>query len=257
MKRISATIFAAPVFLGLLALGLLALTVAGGCDDSNDTPTDGGSKSDALDAAGDGAALACTGSFSQLTRSSLGTMTVTTGKCAAAKDLDFVCAGNVTAKLHLCGTVCKDQSNDSQVQLACISPCLQSGTELSMGCADCFRDFVACTTIECAAVCAADLNADACKACQVSKGCAGALFRCSGLPTGSTSTADAAPDAVVDTAPKVDAVVDAKVDAKVDATADAKVDATADAQADATSDGGADGGTDAAADAADAADATD
>jgi hypothetical protein len=89
--------------------------------------------------------------------------------------------------------------------------------------------------------CVADPNSAACMTCQVTKGCFGTFFTCSGLPSGATPPpVDASPDAVVDAGPKVDATADAN---KVDAPVDAGVDA-----ADAAADGGSLDGADASAD---------
>jgi hypothetical protein len=223
----------------VLAASLVFALVGASCDDDTTVPkTDGGSDAGKTDTAvttdtGPVAGM-CTGTFSRLTRVQLKALSTVGGKCTTDTDLDFICTGDIATKARECGVTCKTLGAPNLPD--CVSKCLQPKTSISNGCTDCYRDLVLCTALTCQE-CVADPNSAACMTCQVTKGCFGSFFTCSGLPSGATPPpVDASPDAVVDAGPKVDATVDAKVDAGVDA-------------ADAAADGGSLDGADAAVDA--------
>jgi hypothetical protein len=222
----------------VLAASLAFALVGVSCDDDTTTPpTDAGgdAKTDSATTNDSGGPVngMCTGTFSRLTRVQLKALSTIPGKCTTDSDLDFICTGDIATKARECGVTCKTLGAPNLPD--CVSKCLQPKTSLTSSCTDCYRDLVLCTALNCQE-CVADPNSAACMTCQMTKGCFGTFFTCSGLPSGATPPpVDASPDAVVDAGPKVDATADAKVDAGVDA-------------ADAAADGGSLDGADASAD---------
>jgi hypothetical protein len=233
-----------------LALAVsLALVFVAACDDDGD----GGGRPDASDAGGDSRPLdatgaTCVGTFTGLTRSQLGAATSASGMCRMASDLDYICVADIARMASGCGSTCLmlHPATNQSALLQCVDQCLQSSKMLSVGCANCYRDLLACTLAMCPSECTSDPASAACQTCRTNRGCMGAFFTCSGLPggTGTDAGGDGRTDATGDG--RVDAVMDAGSDMR-----DAPIETGGDA-GDARLDGGADGG----ADAADAADAT-
>jgi hypothetical protein len=228
----------------VLAASLAFALVGAGCDDDTTTPpADGGgdAKTDTATITDSGAVAGmCTGTFSKLTASTLKGSSTPGGKCTSDADLNYICTGDIATKARQCGVTCKSLGAPNLAD--CVSKCLQPMTSISSGCTDCYRDLVLCSALNCQE-CISDPNSAACMTCQVTKGCFGTFFACSGLPSGAPAPADAAVDAPVDAA-KPDATVDAGGDAKVDAGPDATVDANVDGSVDAgadTADASADG----------------
>ncbi|HEY0705491.1 MAG TPA: hypothetical protein VGG33_01770 [Polyangia bacterium] len=227
-----------------LAATLALAFLASGCDDDGD-----GGKVDGGDAGADVKPLdavgaTCVGTFTGLSRAQLGSATSASGACRAASDLDYICVSDLATTARNCGTTCLmiSPGADQAALVQCVDSCLNSSRMLTAGCAVCYRNLLTCTVAMCNAECTSDPNSNACRSCQVTRGCMGAFFTCSGLPGGTPS------DGGVDSRPdSADALPDAGAD-----TRDAPIETGGGDAADARIDGGADAGVDAS----DAADAT-
>jgi hypothetical protein len=185
----------------VLALSLGFALVASGCDDDNDNkPVDAKTDVPAGDGGGDAnTAGKCTGTYSQINRTQLGQMSSGSGKCANMKDLDFICTANLADRARACGITCLGSGALPAAIPGCVSMCIQGSAttpDLTMGCADCYRDLFSCTLAKCNA-CTTDPSSAACTSCQQTQGCLPTFFQCSGLP-GGTLTPDAGVDATPD-----------------------------------------------------------
>jgi hypothetical protein len=179
----------------VLAVSLVLAVGVAGCDDDSDTkPTDAKGDVSPGDGGDGGGAAKCTGTFNTLTRAQLGGATSASGKCAMTKDLDFICTANLAQRSRECGVSCLALGGNNIP--GCVTTCIQGSTanpDLTAGCADCYRDLFSCSVAKCSA-CTADPNSAACLSCQMSQGCLGAFFQCSGLPGGSLLPDGGAPD---------------------------------------------------------------
>jgi hypothetical protein len=219
------------------------------CDDDDEPRSRDGGKDTASDSKTDSAgAVMCTGSFASATRAQLGALTPPSAKCGSSSDLDLICTGDLAAKVRTAGMTCL--GNNAGNNAAVIQCVVQSLTSqgLSMTCAGCYSESVACTLQKCLAQCGTNPNAPDCIACQTVGGCISAFATCSGLPLPGGSTdggtvdsgagdggKDGATDGTTDTTPS-DAA-----DAGADTTSsDAGADAAADASADTAADVGSD-----------------
>jgi hypothetical protein len=64
----------------------------------------------------------------------------------------------------------------------CTQDCMLQKLQMSSECATCYADTVNCTIMKCLNECLGAAESDACKQCQVDKGCRAAFDDCSGLP---------------------------------------------------------------------------
>jgi len=122
----------------------------------------------------------CTGTHAALTRGQLGAATAPSGQCAMPGDLDLICTAGVATRAGICGQGCA--SMPSGMVQPCVSTCIRGGIPLGVACADCYGASVACTVQNCLAQCLVNPAAPVCVECQVTKGCTGAFFACTGLP---------------------------------------------------------------------------
>jgi hypothetical protein len=122
----------------------------------------------------------CSGSYPNLNRGQLGSMTSLAGACAKPGDLDLVCTGGLATIAGACGLACLMMP--SPAIAACTSGCLQDQAGVSPGCADCYGQTIACTQANCLNQCIANPAAPACLQCQIDKGCRSAFRSCTGLP---------------------------------------------------------------------------
>jgi hypothetical protein len=99
------------------------------------------------------------------------------GVCQNPMDCPFVVDGTARVTAGTCGKGCLASSDEN-----CARDCLLEELAMSSECAQCYVDTVACTVMKCLAECVSDPEADACKLCQVEKGCRAAFNECSGLP---------------------------------------------------------------------------
>lgn len=174
-----------------------------GCDDddNDDIAADGGADT--------AVANQCVGTFSTLTRSQLGAATMPTGQCAAAADLNIICARDVRAVTGACGQSCFLGGNADVP--GCTNMCVAAmlDPDLSAGCSNCYTNAVVCTLNNCATPCGADPNSSTCISCQAAAGCLSTFFSCSGLPGAAPSQSDAGVDASPSDAGATDASTDA------------------------------------------------
>jgi hypothetical protein len=213
--------------------------VAVACDDDDpitkrDAGRDTGTATDAkLDGATDATtAVMCTGSFASVTKATLRALTPPAAKCGSDSDIDLACTGDLAAKVRQAGLTCLGTHGaNTAAVLQCVVAGLTSGG-LSMGCAGCYAESVACTLGKCMSVCVPDPNTAGCLMCQQQQGCLSGFATCSGLPVPGASTDGGAGDAA-----KLDGSTDGTPDAPgdgggTDGTPDAGVDAGADASPD-------------------------
>ncbi len=183
----------------VLAVSLMFAVAGVGCEDDDDDrrqPTDA-----AKEAGGDGGGGMCVGSFAAVNRAGLGARTAPGGMCAASADLDYICTADLAVKGRECATSC---ASTGSVDPNCVSTCLQRGSNLSAGCASCYRDLIGCSAAMCP-TCLTNAAGDACRACQVAS-CYPRFASCSGLPVVPPGT-DGGPapgDAAVDVPAQTD-----------------------------------------------------
>jgi hypothetical protein len=101
------------------------------------------------------------------------------GVCQNPTDCPFVVDGTARKTAGECGQGCVSSGSTDE---NCARDCILDKLDMSSGCAKCYADTVTCTIMNCLAVCFADPEGDACKQCQVEKGCRAAFNECSGLP---------------------------------------------------------------------------
>jgi len=99
------------------------------------------------------------------------------GVCQNPMDCPFVVDGTARIEAGTCGKRCLGNADEN-----CARDCMLETLDMSGECAQCYADTVACTIMNCLGVCINDPEADACKECQVEKGCRAAFDECSGLP---------------------------------------------------------------------------
>lgn len=99
------------------------------------------------------------------------------GVCQNPMDCPFVIDGTARITAGTCGKGCLASSDEN-----CSVDCILEELDMSSECATCYAETVACTVMKCLAECVNDPEADACKVCQVEKGCRAAFNECSGLP---------------------------------------------------------------------------
>ncbi|HEX2876193.1 MAG TPA: hypothetical protein VHP33_33305 [Polyangiaceae bacterium] len=99
------------------------------------------------------------------------------GVCQNPMDCPFVVDGTARITAGTCGKGCLASSDEN-----CAVDCILEELAMSSECAKCYADTVACTVMKCLAECVSDPEAEACKLCQVEKGCRDAFNECSGLP---------------------------------------------------------------------------
>jgi len=99
------------------------------------------------------------------------------GVCQNDTDCPSVSSGEARMAAGTCGLGCLGSSDAD-----CASSCIVDETHMTSECATCYADAVACATKECRTPCVQDgPESDACKQCQVDKGCRAAFNECSGL----------------------------------------------------------------------------
>jgi hypothetical protein len=98
------------------------------------------------------------------------------GVCQNDTDCPFVDDGTARITAGSCGQGCIGKDED------CSRDCIVMMLDMTSECASCYADTVNCTIMNCLAECIGDPEADACKECQVDKGCRAAFDECSGLP---------------------------------------------------------------------------
>lgn len=98
------------------------------------------------------------------------------GVCQNPMDCPFVADGTARLTAGTCGQGCIGKPAN------CSRDCILKMLDMSSDCASCYADTVNCTIMNCLAECIGDPEADACKQCQVDKGCRSAFDACSGLP---------------------------------------------------------------------------
>jgi hypothetical protein len=206
----------------------------GACDDDGTKKTDARPDSGGdvkLDSGTEGGVPGmCTGTFASLNRTALGAATKPTGMCKASDDLDLICTedlgGQIRGKYAM---TCLTLLPNKTMVVECFNELVKRDyPKLSAGCLGCYTGSVLCTVDNCLGECASNPSAAACTQCQLTKGCLGNFFACSGLPSGSVPL----PDAGGGDTPAVDAPADAPADAGVDAAADAPADAASDTGSD-------------------------
>jgi hypothetical protein len=99
------------------------------------------------------------------------------GVCQNPRDCPFVVDGTARITAGTCGQGCVGDSDEN-----CSRDCITKELDMSSECAKCYADTVNCTIMNCLGQCIQDPEADACKQCQVEKGCRAAFDECSGLP---------------------------------------------------------------------------
>lgn len=182
-----------------LAFGLCFVIAAAslgnaGCDDDDGPATVTG------DAAVDGTAGAamCVATFAAYNRPGLGALTAPTGKCAAAADLDVICANDVGGVARTCGSACFQSGGTQDCTSACVKQTINPS--VSEPCLSCYSAALKCTIENCVEACVANSSSPSCVACQQQKGCLALFYSCSGLPApglGADAGVDAAADAAV------------------------------------------------------------
>jgi hypothetical protein len=100
------------------------------------------------------------------------------GVCQNDMDCPFVVDGTARITAGTCGQGCIGKAEN------CSRDCILMMLDMSSECASCYADTVNCTIMNCLAECIGDPEAEACKQCQVDKGCRAAFDDCSGLPPG-------------------------------------------------------------------------
>jgi len=165
------------------ALALLAAAGLGiaGCsgDDDDDTANTGGSAGTSVTPSG-GEPASTGGTGATGGEPATGNVTcdpAENGVCQNDQDCPFVVDGRARIAAGTCGKGCLASSDEN-----CARDCLLEELDMSSDCAQCYVDTVACTVMECLGECVSDPEADACKQCQVDKGCRAAFDECSGLP---------------------------------------------------------------------------
>jgi hypothetical protein len=139
----------------------------------------------------------CVGSFSTISRTTLGAATAPTGGCAASADLDLICSINVADITAACGVACATTMGGA----TCVPTCVKAKAALTDACIGCYAQAVQCAQVNCLAVCLSDSKGMPCTQCQIDHGCRAAFFTCSGLPGGSPAPDGGATDtAATDTA---------------------------------------------------------
>jgi hypothetical protein len=98
------------------------------------------------------------------------------GVCQNDTDCPFVDDGTARITAGSCGQGCIGKDED------CSRDCILMMLDMTSECASCYADTVNCTIMNCLSECVGDPEADACKECQVDKGCRAAFDECSGLP---------------------------------------------------------------------------
>jgi hypothetical protein len=99
------------------------------------------------------------------------------GVCQNPTDCPFVVDGTARLTAGTCGKGCLTSADEN-----CSRDCILDKLDMSSDCAKCYADTVACAIMNCLAPCLNDTEAEACKQCQVAKGCRAAFNECSGLP---------------------------------------------------------------------------
>lgn len=99
------------------------------------------------------------------------------GVCQNAMDCPFVVDGTARIEAGKCGQNCLSSGEED-----CSRDCILEMLAMSSDCAQCYADTVACTIMNCLGACINNPEAEACKECQVEKGCRAAFDECSGLP---------------------------------------------------------------------------
>jgi hypothetical protein len=158
------------------ALVLLTLSIGVGCggDDDDDgantggtssagTKSDAGEPGTATGGAPDTGNVACDPEVD--------------GVCQNATDCPFVVDGTARMTAGQCGIDCLESTDE-----ACPVDCIVDELHMTPDCATCYAGAVACATMNCLADCIQDTESDACKLCQVEKGCREEFNTCSGLP---------------------------------------------------------------------------
>lgn len=165
------------------ALVFLTLSVGVGCggdddDDGDDTggSSSAGTKSDAGEpgASTGGAPDSGTGGAPS---SNVDCDPEADGVCQNSTDCPFVVDGTARMTAGQCGIDCLESEEE-----ACPVDCIVDELHMTPDCATCYAGAVACATMNCLAECIQDTEAEACKLCQVEKGCREEFNTCSGLP---------------------------------------------------------------------------
>jgi len=99
--------------------------------------------------------------------------TATSGMCASPSDCGPVEAGTVRAATEACSTSCGADS-------PCVPNCVVNNQSLSLGCANCYVDFLHCVTSGCSDACPSQ-GGNACMNCETDAGCHDGFMACSGL----------------------------------------------------------------------------
>jgi hypothetical protein len=97
------------------------------------------------------------------------------GVCQNPTDCGPVASGEARMAAGSCGKSCLGMAKDCNVK------CIVKATMMTTPCATCYADAATCAANNCLADCIADTESDACKQCQIDKGCRAAFDKCSGL----------------------------------------------------------------------------
>jgi len=129
--------------------------------------------------------LACVWSLMLLVVTSTGT-SVREGACNNTQDLSLfeTHKSDFHNLLELCARKCWGRSE-------CSASCLQSKTNLSLACTQCFGNDVGCTSTHCAIVCISDPQSSACIHCS-EQYCLSDLLSCTGVDNSTLPHARAA-----------------------------------------------------------------
>jgi hypothetical protein len=93
-----------------------------------------------------------------------------TDACTNAEDLAVVCDPGFADGVETC----------TDPSACCVAECLVEETGVSAGCATCYGEALRCILDNCAAVCDAALDSQACKECGAENGCDTLLVNCTG-----------------------------------------------------------------------------
>jgi hypothetical protein len=99
--------------------------------------------------------------------------TATVGMCASPADCGPVEAGTVRAATEACDASCGAAAG-------CVPNCVVTDQKISLGCANCYADFLRCVTIGCPDACPSQ-GGNACMSCETDAGCHDSFMACSGL----------------------------------------------------------------------------
>jgi hypothetical protein len=167
--------------LALLAVVGVGIAGCGGDDDDDDTTNNGGTGGTTVIPSGgepsaNGGEPAASGG--QPATGNVECDATQQGVCQNEMDCPFVADGTARLTAGSCGQGCIGKAE------TCSRDCILMMLDMSSECASCYADTVNCTIMNCLSECIGAAETDACKMCQVDKGCREEFDQCSGLPPG-------------------------------------------------------------------------